>query len=285
MRDQIDLSSHTHDTMDIDYSSPDSQHIIVQRCKECRQRGTNIISSANHVNLVVRLTNRLVVKFGVGVTAAEACALTFASEVLDPAVVQVPSVAQFFTRPAGELWTTGYLVMDFIEGARLDQLSPPESLRFTDRIMQATQHIHSVNGNDCPGPLDGSPARGLLWSEYDSGQVFNSRNDLQRYLDTRLACSKQKVAIDVTNMPLSLCHLDIAPRNIIASSDTSICLLDWGCAGFYPPIFEHWAIQFEACVRGHPLMNALASELAGRSSEREVAALTQVYAANQSIGL
>lgn len=271
--------------MDIDYSSPESQHVIIQRCEECRQRGTDIISSANHVNLVVRLTNHLVVEFGIGVTATEACALTFASEVLDPAVVKVPSVAQFFTRPSGELWTTGYLVMDFVEGAQLDQLPLPESLRLTDRIMQAIQHIHSINGSDCPGPLDGSHARGLLWSEYGSDQVFNSCNDLQRYLDTRLAYYKQKVAVDVTNMSLSLCHLDIAPRNIIVSSDTSIYLLDWGCAGFYPPIFEYWAIHFEAYVRGHPLMNALASKLVGRCSEREVDALTHVYAANQSIGL
>lgn len=47
-----------------------------------------------------------------------------------------------------------------------------------------------------------------------------------------------------------------------------------------------WAIQFEAHVRGHPLMNALASELANRSSEHaQVDALMRVYAANQSMGL
>lgn len=176
--------------------------------------------------------------------------------------------------------------MDLIEGTQLDQLPLPDSLRLTNRVMEALHHIHSFNGSDCPGPLDGSHARGLLWSEYSSGQSFNSRNDLQRYLDMTLAYSNDKVTIDVTNMPLSLYHLNIAPRNIIVSSDGSICLLDWGCAGFYPSIFETWAIQFEGHVRGHPLMNALGSELVNRPSEQaQVDALMHVYAVNQRVAL
>ena len=274
--------------MDINYCNPESQEIIIRRCAGSCENRVNIISPSNAINLVVRLTDTLAVKFGIGVTAAEADALAFASQRLDPALVKVPSVMQFFTRPSDELWTTGYLVMDLVEGTPLDQLLPGDALQLMGRITQVIQHIHSFHCSSHPGPLDGSPARGLLWSEYNSGQNFKSRSDLQRYLDIRLAHLQGKVTIDVTDMALSLCHLDIAPRNIIVSPDRSIYLLDWGCAGFYPSIFETWAIQLEADIQGHPFMKALGSELISRSSLPEVAqvdALMRVYAANQSIAL
>lgn len=274
--------------MDINYGNPESQEIIIRRCAEACENRVNIISPSNAINLVVRLTDTLAVKFGIGVTAAEADALAFASQRLDPAIVKVPSVIQFFTRPSDELWTTGYLVMDLVEGTSLDQLILGDALQLIGRITQVIQHIHSFRSSSRPGPLDGSPARGLLWSEYTSGQNFHSRRDLQRYLDTRLAQFQGEVTIDVTNMALSFCHLDIAPRNIIVSPDGSIYLLDWGCAGFYPPVFETWAIQLEAWIQRHPFMEALGSELISRSSLPEVAqveALMQVYRANQSIAL
>lgn len=35
-----------------------------------------------------------------------------------------------------------------------------------------------------------------------------------------------------------LCHLDIAPRNIIWQEDGSLCLIDWVSSGFYLRLFE-----------------------------------------------
>lgn len=213
---------------------------------------TELISSApfNDINLVIKLTSNIAVKFGIGVTAAEAEAQAYASRNLDPAVVKVPSVIQFFSRPVGELWTTGYLVMDLVEGTPLDDLPAVGSLKLVDRIKRVVQHVHSIGGGDRPSPLDSSHAQGLLWSEYGSIQRFDTRADLQRYLDLRLNYRKSKETIDVTNMPLSLCHLDIALRNIVIGSDGSIHLLDWGCAGFYPPIFETWAVRLEDHIQG-----------------------------------
>lgn len=97
--------------MAIDYSSPDSQEDIIQQCAEAHENRSNVLSRRNDVNLVVKLADSVAVKFGIGVTAAEAAAQKFASEQLDRKVVCVPSVVQFFTRPSGQLWTVGYLVM------------------------------------------------------------------------------------------------------------------------------------------------------------------------------
>jgi thiamine kinase-like enzyme len=43
---------------------------------------------------------------------------------------------------------------------------------------------------------------------------------------------------------LVLCHLDIAPRNILWREDGSICFLDWASAGFYPRSFEFAAQNY-----------------------------------------
>lgn len=37
---------------------------------------------------------------------------------------------------------------------------------------------------------------------------------------------------------LVLCHLDVAPRNILWLEDDSTCFLDWASARFYPRLFE-----------------------------------------------
>ncbi|EHY60710.1 hypothetical protein HRR83_000481 [Exophiala dermatitidis] len=271
--------------MDMDFHSPEAQEIIIKRCAALRENKVNILSHSNTTNLVVRLTDTIAAKFGIGVTAAEAEALAFASRALDPAIVRVPSIVQFFTRPSYGLWTTGYLVMGFVPGTPLDQLDLDASLQLVHRVDLIIQHIHSFHGNR-PGPLDGSPARGLLWSDYTSGQRFGTRDHLQSYLEVRLSHLQREITIDVTNMDLSFCHMDIAPRNIILGPDNSITLVDWGCAGFYPSIFETWAIQLEAYIHGHPFMETLESKLVKRSSCAEIAqidALMHVYRANQSV--
>ena len=274
--------------MAIDYSSSESQENIIQQCQRARNNRSNLLSRYNDVNLVIKLADNVAVKFGIGVTAAEAEAQTFASHNLDRKVVCVPSVIQFFTRPSNQLWTTGYLVMALIEGTVLNDLPPIDALKFVNRISQIVHHIRTVRGGLIPGPLDGSHARGLLWSEGGSGESFSSRMDLQAYIDTRLDRVRSEVKIDVTDMTLALCHLDVASRNMIVGRDGAIYLLDWGCSGFYPPIFETWAIEFEAHSAGHPVIHMIGMELQNCCSpadRAQIQALNKVYAANQTVAL
>lgn len=112
--------------------------------------------------------------------------------------------------------------------------------------------------------------------------------DLQAYIDTRLDRVNSEVRIDVANMTLALCHLDVASRNVIVGQDGSIYLLDWACSGFYPPIFETWAIQLEAHASGHPVIHMVGIELdkcCSPADRVQVQALNKVYAANQTIAL
>ncbi len=264
--------------MDIDYTDPGLQAFIIQRCEEEREGNVNVISPHTSTNCVVRLADKVAVKFGTGVTEAEADALTFASRNLDRAIIKVPSVFQYFTRP-DSIWTTGYLVMELVEGASLERLPPAEGVQHVAPIMRAVQHIHGFCGAR-PGPLDGSRTRGLVFGESGIGPPLNSREHLQKFFDFMMEKAKADITVDATNMPLSLCHLDIHPHNFIVAPDQSIYLLDWRCAGFYPAAFETWSILSENLVRKNTFMYALGQHLASCTSPAEMALAETLVRAN-----
>lgn len=268
--------------MDIDYSKKDSRDYIKKQCQEASQTRHNIISPENHTNLVLKLTRTLAVKYGPGVTATEACTLKFASERLDPAIVRVPNFVQFFMND-DDTWPVGYLVMALIEGPTLQQCYAHDA-DYAPKILSAIAHVHSYT-HTVPGPIDGSSARGLLWSEYGAGQKFESPDDLQSYMNQR---SIGMASVNFTDSTLRLCHMDIAPRNIIVDRRGIVYLLDWGNAGFYPASFETWSLLLEAHLRPHPLTVQLAScamEAATKVERDQIRILDKVFSTNQRYAL
>jgi thiamine kinase-like enzyme len=59
---------------------------------------------------------------------------------------------------------------------------------------------------------------------------------MESWLNFRLPDVESKLILQ--KYPLVLCHLDLAPRNIIWLADGSVCFIDWASAGFYPRFFE-----------------------------------------------
>ena len=89
--------------------------------------------------------------------------------------------------------------------------------------------------------MDRKP-RGHLFNDYHTFRgPFVSLEELEDWCNDRLALLS-KPLISLANLSLSMCHMDIAPRNIIIKND-NVYLIDWAWAGFYPPIFETSAIQ------------------------------------------
>lgn len=90
-------------------------------------------------------------------------------------------------------------------------------------------------------PIERKP-RGHLFNDCHTFRgPFASLEELENWCNDRLA-SLSKPLISLANLSLSMCHMDIAPRNIILKND-NVYLIDWAWAGFYPPIFEISAIQ------------------------------------------
>ncbi|KAL1613567.1 hypothetical protein SLS56_012253 [Neofusicoccum ribis] len=213
-----------------------------------------IVSEVEGGLSVVRISDDAVVKFGFGVSQAEADNQKRAYELVDPTIARIPRVYRFFT--AGQV---GYIVMEYVEGKTLDSLADPTCV---GRIAHALSHFAQIRG-DKPGALGGGVSRGLLWSD-DLEFAPASIRDIEEYYNTRQLKSQ---SLNLKGYPLVLCHLDVAPRNILQLEDGSICLLDWASAGFYPRLFEICTLRLN--VQQHGDLNSKLLDMVENLSDEE----------------
>jgi len=191
---------------------------------------------------VVRISEAIVVKFDTLVYEEEARNLKRAHALIDQKLLRVLRAYRFFTRdlPEGRrcFGEEGYLVMEYMQGRVPEEL---EYLDFTRRLATALAHMHKIHGPS-PGPLSGGVSRGLYWEQDQS--YFHSTDDFNSWFLTRQV-PKETWPDPLRFGPedLVLCHLDIAPRNVLLRTDGSICLLDWASARFYPRILEFMMLK------------------------------------------
>ena len=223
--------------MAIDYTTI-SEDTIIGICKYCAKLRGHILSET-FGRSVVRIPGNCIAKYGLGIAATEARAQSLASSVLETSIVRVPRVHRFFESSHETLGHIGYLIMDLVAGRPLE----PRDLRpdTTSQIANAITLVNSIAGEE-PGPVGGGCARGLLWSEYGSSESFITKADLQRWLNRRLETFNKH--INISEHDLVLCHLDLAPRNILQGEHGTFYIIDWEAAGFYPSFFERWSLQF-----------------------------------------
>lgn len=178
------------------------------------------------------LSEDLVVKIGGEVTCDEFWNQERAYEVLKPEnSVKVPQPYAFFRREG-----LGYLVMEHIHGEEIEP-SDPASVK---KVVEMLRVFATIRGEK-PGSICGGPSRGLLWSEYHDFKP-ESIGDLEDHFSARI---KEGSRIALHPYPLTLCHGDLAKRNI-KICENQLCLLDWASAGFYPKLFEIAAMQKNA---------------------------------------
>ncbi|KAK9850830.1 hypothetical protein MYU51_011403 [Penicillium brevicompactum] len=185
----------------------------------------NVISQ--YGKRVIKISDHQVVKYGPDVTKEEFENQRIAHELVDSRIARVPRVYDFFVDERG--W--GYIVMEFMKGKVID---PLDDVSLIQRIANMLNHFATLR-YDIPGSIYGGPCRGLLFPEFEE-LVFNSLDQMEDWFNSRLFAHNP--TLDLQGSELVLCHLDIAPRNIIWLEDGSLCLIDWASAGFYPRLFE-----------------------------------------------
>lgn len=121
--------------------------------------------------------------------------------------------------------------MEFIDGEPLRTFENPQ---ICATIARALAHFRQIR-SDRPGPLGAGIARGILWSACDPISP-SSTIDIETYYNTKQLQRHEKLRLN--GFPLSLCHLDLVPRNVLRLEDGSLCVVDWASAGFYPRFFE-----------------------------------------------
>ena len=223
---------------------------------------------------VVKISEQVVIKFGLRVTESEANNQREAYRLLDPSIVRVPQVYRFFTK--GQ---RGYLAMEYIKG---QVLSPLKDHRLVHRVARILAHLEEITSR-IPGPPRSGVPRGLFWPENEE-LSFRNILDIERYFNSRLVHGGARLHFG--QCKIVLCHLDVSPRNILWQEDGSICLLDWECAGYYPRVLEVCAQRIIFGKDGD-FNRILLEHMADLTEEEEVQAelIMQAYSNGQKYHL
>ncbi|KAJ5751486.1 hypothetical protein N7540_011161 [Penicillium herquei] len=221
----------------------DNHQSVIDFCRSCSD--DQLIGGSKYGNRVVKLPNYdLVVKFGQHVSSYEAKNQEEAHSLIDSNVVLVPRAYKFFVDDEG--W--GYMVSDYVLGKTIDPL--PES--HIQKLAKVLEYFCSIT-SERAGSLCGGPSTGLIWP--DTNDLFiSSVQQVEDWFNSRLFPGDGEVHLDPS--PLVLCHLDIAPRNLIWLDDGRVCLLDWASAGFYPRPLEFASLFFQEYNFSEALLNA-----------------------------
>lgn len=190
------------------------------------------ISEERVANKVLPLPGGFVVKYGQLVNEHEAASQKRARLLGDLSLVYVPEVVDFFT-----FSDEGYLIMERIYGDSPSELSQEQY----SHVRTMTKHLHSITSNNDIGPLGGGPPQGVLF-ERVADSLFDSKLSIERCFS-----KWSGHPLSLHDQEFVLCHMDIAPRNIVWREHDKPCLIDWVGAGWYPRCFEY-VVQYQTCA-------------------------------------
>lgn len=285
------------DANGIDYQNVSKQALV----DVCRSNEYPIVGGCEFGRLVVRIAENAVIKYGLGVTASEAATQAYVHRYIDPSIFRVPKVFRFFEEKS-DFGSTGYLVMEFIEGTTLDRLDENAQSGLSARIANCLQHLWQipVPTTARPGPYGGGEPTGHIWSDYGACTIFGTLLDMEDWLNVSLDIDEELAKIgrwdildyrapldsihdrlSLADCSLVMCHGDFAGRNAILQTDGTLCILDWGCAGFYPLFFDLYLVMSNENV-DPALLTLLLQELIGLKTcfSKELELLHRVQRAN-----
>lgn len=224
---------------------------IIAYCADPPLTALDAIPLGRYSNAVIPLSDHEVVKYGPGVYVEEYLNLQHAYRLLDPSIVRVPQPYRFFQN--GDL---GYIVMEYMKGTVVGELADESRI---EKVGKALQHFSSFRGPK-PGPLGGGVSRGLLWGEGTTTEysLDGSAERLAHWVNRRI--KHQNLSLSFQECEFVLCHLDIAPRNIVWLLGDSLCIVDWASAGYYPRIFE-WCLLDFVCGKDGPFQDLVKKTL------------------------
>lgn len=209
-----------------------SEEWLIDLCHRANEEGGHIGGPMGG-DQVVKLSDHIAAKFGLGVCASEAAMQEFSYNTVDRNIVRIPKVYRYLESKKRD--PHGYLFMEYIPGQNLQNIDLEARKDILPRIASIITHLGQIK-SAIPGPVTGGEPLGYIWGDYGARTAFKSIEDMNVYMNSRL--QHLNANIDLTPHLLVLCHGDICRRNIILADDGSICFLDWAYSGFYPRFFE-----------------------------------------------
>ncbi|KAF2210673.1 hypothetical protein CERZMDRAFT_45023 [Cercospora zeae-maydis SCOH1-5] len=202
---------------------------------------------------VRRLTETLIVKLGLEVTESEFRNQLFVYNMLEHQKIKVARPYRFVRASDSYGFCNGYLIMEYIQGQRLDEGSLCNNEKIVSLAASAIQSIHETSASRLsqetpPGSLFGSIHYGFPWGDGSAEGSFHSMEDLERCIQKRLVCSNHAArSVDFdgfSDRHMVLCHLDLAPRNLLLTTNDIIAVLDWASMGWFPSAFELASLEY-----------------------------------------
>ena len=203
---------------------------------------------------VARVYEHAVLKYGHGVRLSEAWNMQVVRKMTDvpiPAVIDAWETGNFEADDDDDEGR-GYILMEYIEGSLVLDIWPTLDVHVQrnihSQLYSYIQQLRSIRMNS-PGPVGGGLSRGPLFTDYGAGP-FKSHKDIESWFNERLLVCQQFGRAAPTHPSftghfdtLVMCHMDIAPRNLILDGQGKVWLLDWAHAGGYPTYFEEAALR------------------------------------------
>ncbi|KAF2676661.1 hypothetical protein K458DRAFT_410262 [Lentithecium fluviatile CBS 122367] len=201
---------------------------------------------------VLRLSCDLVLKCGTAVLASEGETMKYVMKNFPG--VRLPRVHRYFNidYPVSYFGVKGYIVMDYLDGLSLDnswdQLDHEAQKNVVNQVGAMVKELRSIH-SDNPGVIGGGMSRGTWFSDYGAGP-FKTKEMFEKWINWKLGLSKYfgRAPLDVPQIEYPyfvLTHGDLSPRNLILDANDQVWMIDWGCAGFYPPIFEAASVKHQ----------------------------------------
>lgn len=264
--------------MDFDINSLTTEEVITL-CK----------SHSSHNTLgpgLVRVSQDVIIKFGVDITMAEFENQRYIWEKRDMVSFRVPRPYLYFRDDdsEGPHLSTGYMIMEFIHGTQLSEYLETANDGEWDevairmlKVIEDLRDIPQPRGQSL-GPVGGGLLRGYLWSECGLNHAFQDVAEFENFHNSIIEKTYgSENRLSFNSHDLVLCHMDLAPRNIIRSFDGSLTLLDWAYAGFYPPIFEVYALKTRS--NREPIFATILGQIPhGTDTEQQIALLGLIEA-------
>ena len=216
---------------------------------------SEVLSPSGASATVVKVGEKIAVKFGPTVSLQEAEALQFLSA---NSKVPVPKVYATIVEPETG---SNFIVMEYINSKSLADLWPclkaPERLEITDQLRAILQDLRSLEPPAYLGSLNRQPCSdGVFWTpdqDPAASGPFNTENDLNEGILKRLAENepqahltllRTRMTATLRNHHVKFTHGDLQPKNILVkrteldeSKRYEIKIIDWEISGWYP---EYW---------------------------------------------
>jgi hypothetical protein len=178
------------------------------------------------------------IKYGECVTEAEAMTQQLVYQYADSSIVRTPAVYDYFSKAR-----MTYIIMERVQGQTYDdhvKQHREKAPKLLEAIAEAVRHVWTIKvpPGTSPGPLGRQIPEDRFFTDRGAGQTFDTTADLEQWVNAKLINTRISERVD------------FASHNILIPVLGAIYLIDWGMSGFYPLIFEEYALRHQFNLPG-----------------------------------